>query len=308
VGAKLARDDGLAFNIHVARNGPIASKLSSYRDWWRTQNPAPGEEPIVGAHCGSKACSRWRSGIQHPCRPKRPLREQAQLLQELAAHAKSRTRRRSSCRSTLWEQSLLAMTVWHSTSMSPETAPSRASSAPTGIGSAHKSCTRRRSNCGSTLWEQSLLAMTVWHSTSMSPETAPSRASSAPTGIGSAHKSRTRQRSKCGSTCGSKACSRWRSGIQHPCRPKRPHREQAQLLQGLVPRTKSCTRRRNNCGSEPARDGGLTANNFSSEIASFCRSLSVSSTFQCRDDAPNSVVCLKAKSCAITGQLPLSPR
>jgi len=48
VGAKLARDGGLAFNIHVARNGLIASKLSSYRDWCRAQNPAPGENPIVG--------------------------------------------------------------------------------------------------------------------------------------------------------------------------------------------------------------------------------------------------------------------
>jgi len=50
VGAKLARDGGLAFNIHVARNAPIASKLGSYRDWWRAQNPAPGEDPIVGVN------------------------------------------------------------------------------------------------------------------------------------------------------------------------------------------------------------------------------------------------------------------
>jgi len=42
-GAKLARDGGLAFNIHVARNGLIASKLSSYRDWWRTQIPHPAK-------------------------------------------------------------------------------------------------------------------------------------------------------------------------------------------------------------------------------------------------------------------------
>ena len=135
-----ARDGGLAFNIDVAWHDLIASKLSSYRDWWRTQNLAAGEDPIVGAGlpamtvghsaskspgmassragsllqfdwrrapdlrpaqvpCRSKACSRWRSDIQHRSCLAWPHREQAQLLQGLVAHTQSRSRRRSNCRS-----------------------------------------------------------------------------------------------------------------------------------------------------------------------------------------------------------------